>query len=133
MSQPKEQPSPNEIPNQSLLGNSPLSLQQNNQFNFADNSALVPSGEIKNYESIVPGSANRIITMTEKEQAHRHSIDFKVIHQNTVYTLSALFLLLCIFVASGYYFYLGQDIAGFGFLVTGALSIVSSIIAQRKQ
>ncbi|HHQ4525524.1 DUF2335 domain-containing protein [Aeromonas veronii] len=36
---------------------------------------LPPPKVLKSYETILPGTAERIIQMAEREQAHRHSID----------------------------------------------------------
>lgn len=36
---------------------------------------LPPPAALEHFEAIVPGSANRIITMAEREQLHRHSTE----------------------------------------------------------
>lgn len=36
---------------------------------------LPPPGEVAEYEKILPGSADRILTMAETEQRHRHEIE----------------------------------------------------------
>lgn len=38
---------------------------------------LPPSSEMRKYDEITPGAADRILAMAEKEQAHRHASEVK--------------------------------------------------------
>ncbi len=49
----------------------------------SSHSGPLPSPEtLKGYESIVPGAANRLITMLEKQVAHRITVEEKVVNGN---------------------------------------------------
>ncbi|HLG16488.1 MAG TPA: DUF2335 domain-containing protein [Blastocatellia bacterium] len=43
---------------------------------------LPPPGMMEHYERILPGSADRIVTMAEKQSAHRQDIESRVITSN---------------------------------------------------
>ena len=47
---------------------------------------LPPPEVVQRYEDMVPGAADRLLTLTEKQQAHSHNIEEKVIniHQTVV-------------------------------------------------
>jgi len=43
---------------------------------------LPPAAEFEHYEQVLPGTANRILSMAEKEAEHRHKLEIKAADAN---------------------------------------------------
>jgi uncharacterized membrane protein len=92
-------------------------------------SGPIPSPEaLQQYETICPGAADRIISMAEKNMAHRHSMEeellsseFKLRKTGQLYGLIALILLLSVVAFT---FYLKMPISA-GIL--GSVTILSVV------
>ena len=91
---------------------------------------------LREYESILPGSADRIITMAETQQNHQVSMERLVVDKEYgdrrigMLIGAALFVLLigCAFASA----FLGNNIAAALFLTTAAIGGVSLFVNGRK-
>lgn len=45
---------------------------------------LPPASELEKYDHVLPGLAERIISLTEKEQIHRHAIETEAVRAETL-------------------------------------------------
>jgi len=77
---------------------------------------LPSSREFRGYNTVLPGAADRILRMAEREQEHRQSLETKVVHDDLrlkgrgqVYSLAALALMLAVVVVFGL---LGHPVEG---------------------
>jgi uncharacterized membrane protein len=90
---------------------------------------LPPAQLLAEYEEIVPGSADRIITLAEREQRNRHSSATKFLHNDRVRISGATFVAFSLIVASVVTAYLGHPIVAGLFGVSAILSgIVKAVI-----
>jgi len=96
------------------------------------------------FEQIHAGSANRILSMAEREQEHRHRMDETVLHANvhdmaneSRYAFSGLIcglvFALALVVGGVICAYLGSEKIGLGFVAAGALGVVTSFINGRAR
>ncbi|WP_185829282.1 DUF2335 domain-containing protein [Sphingomonas ginkgonis] len=91
---------------------------------------------LREYESILPGSADRIISMAESNLQHNHDMqrmaldgDIKDTRDGRLYGFLALALLIVGAILSAY---LGHEKLAIAFLGAGALGTVGAIIRGRK-
>ena len=89
------------------------------------------------YDKIVPGAAERIIAMAEKEMNHRHEKD-KSMYKNAIKTsyLSITFAFLSVLVISGIAFYAFYKNIGVvaGTIVAGSIAaVVGAFLYKNKQ
>lgn len=98
--------------------------------------------DFSKYEEVVPGAGDRILTMTEKEQDHRHSIDTKEqdkFHRNnTILSLAGIILggvISMTGIVGGIYLAVQENAFAGAFISTISLgSIVANILkAGNKQ
>lgn len=92
---------------------------------------LIPHPEfLKQYNDILPGSANRLLTMAENQENHRiemETIQLKKSHRNSLLGLIGGFIILLIVVLLGGYLIINnKPIEGFTSLILGIGSLVSS-------
>jgi len=95
---------------------------------------LPPPGVIKQYNEIIPGSAERILKMAEKEQEHRFEMNKQTISidkwgQRYAFLIATLGLSM-----SGFLAYLGET----GFAMSTSISTIGGIVTayiygQKKQ
>ena len=89
------------------------------------------------YDSVVPGLAERIVKMAEREQAHRHEMDLRLLRSsNRRYLsgyLSSLAMIAATFGTAVWLLAKGQDISGLVMLVTALATIVSVFIWGRRK
>jgi uncharacterized membrane protein len=69
-----------------------------------------PSSELRAHEEILPGAADRIITMAEKEQDHRHSSGKKFLHNDRIRIIGAIVVSLGLLAAAVYALYLDRPL-----------------------
>lgn len=88
------------------------------------------------YNQILPGAADRILAMAEKEAAHRQNIDEKNVW---VYAISVFlgqvlaFILGLVVMGGGVWIMLkGQSAWGYASIITGVGTLVSVFILGRK-
>lgn len=89
------------------------------------------------YEQIAVGLANRIVTMAEKEQNHRHLIERRR-NRAQAWTIGAgqvfgFLLALFIIGIAGWLLAHDKAITGFASLLTGIATLVGPFIYQRKR
>ena len=93
----------------------------------------LPHPEIlKGYEDVLPGSAERIICMTEKQQAHRIQIESSVVEENCRSQRRGLhygFTISLLVILGGFFLiYEGKDISGAAVVITAVASLVGVFI-----
>jgi uncharacterized membrane protein len=90
---------------------------------------LPTSGEFAGYEQALPGSANRILLIAEKEAEHRHDIENKELRIKSRGQVFALFISVLSLAAVGLSIYFGQPIASIPpaiIAITGLASIFTN-------
>ena len=79
------------------------------------------------YEEIIPGSAERILSMAEKEQQHRHQLENEVIKKEIAQKGRGLnfgfTLALLIVVVGAYLLIIDKSLQGFS-LILGSIAII---------
>ena len=87
---------------------------------------LPPPSLLKGYEEVCPGSADRIITMAEKQQQHRHSME--------KWGLAASFLLtFTLVIGSIWLVYQGKELTGLVLLIGETVSLAGLFLWGRKR
>lgn len=92
--------------------------------------------DLEEYDNIVPGAAERILQMAEKEMQHRHEEDSKL-SKNVITTtyLSILVAFLCVIIISFlsfYAMYVGSPAVG-GTIAVGAIATVAGVFLAKKK
>lgn len=119
----------------------PVAKEQLNAIHVQQYSGPLPHPEaLERYEQIVPGAAERIISMAEKEMEHRHKNEM-MLSRNVVRTTftSIVFAFISVLILSGLVFfslYKGYDKVGASIAV-GAISAVAGVFiffkSKRKE
>lgn len=97
---------------------------------------LPSSREFRGYEVVLPGSANRLLEMAEREQQHRHSLESVVIRKEATmkgrgqwFALASLFLMLSVVGLMAYW---GHPVPA-ATLGTGVvIGVVALFLGQRR-
>lgn len=92
--------------------------------------------DLAKYDHIVPGAAERILKMAEKEMDHRHAEDSKL-SKGIILTakISIIFAFICVLILSGLSFYaihLGHAAAG-GSIAVGAIAAVAGAFLYKSK
>lgn len=115
-----------------------LTLQQVKQW-----SGPLPSPDaLERYNAVIPGAAERILAMAEKEMEHRHKREDVLLKQEelllerrwNIAMLSTVFGFICVLVLSvliGYALYLGVDNVALGSTI-GAIAVVAGLFTYGK-
>lgn len=89
---------------------------------------LPPASELKRYNEACPNAAERIISLAEKEQQHRHDIENRLVQgRNRLAFASVLCATVCIALLSGvicYALYLKATMAALGTAIAAIASVV---------
>jgi len=89
------------------------------------------------YNAAVPNGAERIMTMAEKQQTHRHQMEGRVIRANTTDQRLGLVLgfivMMSVAGAGVWCVSIGKDTAGLSALITAVGGPVISFIYGRKK
>ena len=97
---------------------------------------LPPPELLKGYDDILPGSANRILTMAEGEQTHRHGMEERSMKYGaSIAVIGQLFgFLLALTILGGAMYLLatGKNIAGFGTLIPAICGLVALFMVGKK-
>lgn len=112
-------------------------------------SSPIPNAEeLKKYEEVLSGSADRIIKLAEKEQEHRHYIEKieseRFTKATMVYTKGSLFaeylgsviggiILLSIIFGAIYLLSIGRNIEGYVSLIVACGGLFSSLKIRNKE
>ena len=88
------------------------------------------------YDQILPGAADRIIGMAEREAQHRHTLEREVLKiqgRNSTFGIFAGLLVGLAAILGGVYCVAqGADLAGAGVALTGLAALVGVFITQRQ-
>lgn len=88
------------------------------------------------YDCILPGTADRILAMAEREAGHRHTLEREVlsIHGRTALLglVSGATIGLSAILGGVYAAVNGADIAGAGVALTGLAALVGVFVTQRR-
>lgn len=91
-----------------------------------------PPAVLGQYEEILPGSAERILSMAESEQSHRHDYDNGLLGLFTRGQWFAFILGLAAIGAGTYLLSIGRDLGGFASLILGLGPIIAALLFRRK-
>jgi len=99
-------------------------------------SGPLPAPEsLAKYDNIVPGAAERILVMAEKEQNHRHHTEDKTAkRQYVIAIVSVIFAFACVLALAGLVFYAiykGSDNSTLAAVIT-AIAAVAGVFGARK-
>jgi uncharacterized membrane protein len=92
---------------------------------------LPTSGEFHGYEQTLPGAADRILTIAEKESDHRHDIEKKELRIKGRGQIFALFISTLSLVAVGLSIYFNQPSASIAPTII-AITGLASIFTNKK-
>jgi len=96
-----------------------------------------PPQLVREWEAIVPGSADRLLTMAENQSNHRIDIEGKVIEsnvQNERRSQNFSFILALIAIVGGIWLLsTGHDITGLSTLVGTLVSLVTVFVVGKKK
>lgn len=97
---------------------------------------LPPSDEFQNYEEVLPGAADRIISMAEKEQEGRISAQHKEMRMlfisHIMGQIFAFILGLTGILGGSYLIINGHDLSGFAVFLSSLAAIVGAFIYRKK-
>lgn len=97
--------------------------------------SLPPPETIEKYDKIVPGAAERILSMAESEMKHRHKSEDKLLKDRTrLSILSTIFAFLCVIllgVVLCFAIYIGSDTAAIASAI-GAIAAVVGLFTYGK-
>ena len=108
---------------------------------FAYSGPLPPAEQIRAYEDVLPGSADRILSMAERQQDHRMELEKVTVHeaaQRSRWGLRLGFVLALLVLAIGAVgIFTGHDVAGLAVII-GQAAILAGVfvygrIEQRKE
>lgn len=102
---------------------------------------LPPPSLLGHYDEIIPGSAERILTMAEKEQSHRHELEMSELRENVklakgdhwqiFFGQIFAFVIAITFILTGAFLvYHGAQLAGAFLSSIGVVSIVSAFLKK---
>lgn len=104
---------------------------------MARSSFLPPPKELKEYEEILPGITDRLLSSFEKQQEHRFALEKNTVFTGSKQTLRGqilAFILGLITVIGGLYLISqGKDIQGYRLLIGTAATLVSVFIYGKHQ
>jgi len=103
---------------------------------------LIPAPEtLREYNEILPGSANRILTMAENQESHRIKMEAMVVKNGSINStlglIGGFIVLMTVTLIGGYLILNNKPIEGFGALITGVggmiFSYLKGIKSQREE
>lgn len=96
---------------------------------------IPPASELRKYEDILPGSADRILQMAERQSSHRQEMESRMLDASIKSEKAGQRFGFCIFIAviiiGGILLWNEKDILGMSTLVTAVAGIVSLFIYGR--
>ena len=114
----------------------PARHQQTQQIQSASfQGPLPPPNMLAGYEEILPGSAERLLALTEEQARHRRSLESKTVDSNVTNErlgMIAGFILCLIVIAGGFaLIWTGRDLEGLA-AVLSPLAILTGVFAYGK-
>lgn len=96
---------------------------------------LPPPEDLQKYNMVVPGAAERILTMAEEEMKHRHNRENMAIkYNNRLVSISTIFAFVCVVIFAGilcYAIYCHSDTAAIATAI-GAIAAVVGLFTYGK-
>lgn len=96
---------------------------------------LPPARELRNYDVVLPGAAERIVAMAEREQAHRHTLEAKIVDDEVSLRrrgqLAALGALLVMLGIVALFVIMGAPEPGAWFGAVIIVGVVTAFLGQR--
>lgn len=115
----------------------PNQLQKHVEFKSIFAGPLPSPADFQGYESVLPGSAERILSLTERQSAHRMSLEQRVVNSGIKQSWvgqSFAFIIAMTTIIGGVICILdGKDVGGITSIVAVLTSLVFVFIAGRKQ
>jgi uncharacterized membrane protein len=93
---------------------------------------LPPANEFERYEQSLPGAAERILALAEKEAAHRHKIEDKAIKLNGIGQLCALAVSVLSLGIVGVSIYFAQPVASIAPAIVAITGLISVFTGKKK-
>lgn len=97
----------------------------------ATNGPIPPPKMLAGYEEALPGAADRILTMAEKQQSHRFLMESEVVRGNVIAerigTIAGAFLALVTIVGAMILVGAGKSVEGLALIVTEAAALVLAV------
>jgi uncharacterized membrane protein len=98
---------------------------------------LPPPSILARYDEVVPGAANRILTMAEQQSAHRRDLEHAVVTSNVKLAARGqqlTFVLAMVALVGGFYLVsIDKDAEGIGSIVTAVAGLVGVFLWGRWQ
>jgi len=98
---------------------------------------LPPPSMLRGYEDVLPGSADRILALLEKQSAHRQELESKTIAANirSRYIGQGFAFVLCFIVIVGglWAIFLGQSLVGFAAILLAVAGVAATFLGTRRQ
>ena len=117
--------------------NPELAKGTKNSILIARSAPLPLPSELKEYEKILPGITDRMMTSYEKQQAHRMELEKMVVRSgvsNTRLGQIFAFILSTIVLSGGILLILkGMNIAGYSVLVTSTATLIGAFLYGKLQ
>lgn len=99
-------------------------------------SPMVPAAELQSYEAVLPGLAERVVVMIEKEQSLRHdTVRFQTRVQGWLTRVGQIFGFLLaagILFIAGKLLLDGKDVSGFSALIGALATLIIPFVLGRK-
>lgn len=98
---------------------------------------IPPAEEIREWDEILPGSADRVLKMAEKEQRHRHEQEKRIVSYEYQWKKRGQLIgaiIGIIGMGGGIVLsYLGKDISGLGALISTLAGLVYVYVSSQKK
>lgn len=98
---------------------------------------LPPPEVFSAYEDTLPGAADRILAMAEKQSSHRQEMESKALgtssRQGTLGQIFAFILSLVVIIIGGFLIYKDKDISGLVIVISVIVSLVGLFIYGKRR
>ncbi|HPV99325.1 MAG TPA: DUF2335 domain-containing protein [Spirochaetota bacterium] len=112
-------------------------LQKRVEFKSIFAGPLPSPADFQGYESVLPGSAERILSLTERQSAHRMSLEQRVVNsgikQSWVGQAFAFIIAMTTIIGGVICILDGKDVGGIASILAVLTSLVFVFLAGRKQ
>jgi uncharacterized membrane protein len=93
---------------------------------------LPPSNEFERYDKALPGAAERILALAEREAEHRHKIEDKAVKLSRAGQISALIVSILSLGAVGLSIYFAQPVASIAPAIVAITGLISVFTGRKK-
>jgi uncharacterized membrane protein len=98
---------------------------------------LPPPEVLERYNQILPGAAERIITMAESQHQHRQGLEDHVVHSNVdaqkLGTILGFIVAMTVVLGGMYLVHEGKSVAGLAAIVTALGSLVGVFLYSKRE